>query len=90
MRQSLVWLISWLYYVSLICGAGALLGVSTHVLYGVFFVNEADFAFLAAFGFMNGLKYAGVWAGGAAIVLCVMRARRQYLAKQAVGEGESL
>jgi len=27
------------------------------------------------------LKYGSVWAGGFAIVLCVMRARKEYLAK---------
>jgi hypothetical protein len=49
------------------------------------FVDQPDYGFLAAFGFMNGLKYGSVWAGGLAIVLCVMRARKEYLAKHSQG-----
>lgn len=81
--QTLRWLIGWLYYVCLICLCGACLGVLTHVLYGLFFVEAPDYAYLSAFGFQNGLTYAGVWAGGAAIVLCVVRARREYLERHA-------
>jgi signal peptidase II len=40
----------------------------------------------AAFGFLNGFKYGSVWAGGAAIVLCVIRARKEFeLRKSEVG-----
>ncbi len=80
-KQSLCWLITWLRYVATICLVGAVLGVVTHLLFGLFFVDSPDYGYLAAFGFGNGLKYGSVWAGGAAIVLCVMRARREYLAK---------
>ncbi|MGJ8638200.1 MAG: hypothetical protein ACSHYA_02300 [Opitutaceae bacterium] len=80
------WLFAWLYFVSLICFIGAMGGVLTHVLYALIFEEEPDIAFFAAFGFMNGLNYGGVWAGGAAIVLCVLRARKEYLAAHGGGE----
>lgn len=75
------WLFAWIYYVAITCCVGAVLGVLSHVLLGPLFVDEPDFGYLAAFGFMNGFKYGGVWAGGLAIVLCVVRARKEYLAK---------
>lgn len=79
---ALRWGISWLYFVCLICLFGAIAGVLTHSVYACFFVSSPDWAYYASFGFLNGLKYGGVWAGGAAIVLCVMRARKQYLARE--------
>lgn len=82
LQQSILWLLGWLYYVCIICASGALLGMLSHLALGPLFVEDTDFGFLVAFGFLNGLKYAGVWAGGAAIVLCVIRARKNYLASQ--------
>lgn len=86
---ALHWLFTWLYYVLITCLIGALLGVATHVLFGLLFMDGADFGWLAAFGFMNGLRYGSVWAGGLAIVLCVMRARKEYLAKHGKEEETS-
>lgn len=80
--QIIRWLLTWLYFVSLICFAGALLGVLSHLLFAYFFQDAPDYGYLAAFGFSNGLRYGGVWAGGAAIVLCVLRARKEYLQRQ--------
>jgi len=81
------WLFTWIYFVLVICFIGAFLGVISHVAFGLFFMKGPDYAYLASFGLMNGLNYGGVWAGGLAIVLCVMRARKEYLAKHAE-EGE--
>ena len=39
---------------------------------------------MTALGYLHGLKYAGVWAGGSALVLCVIRARREFLEKQSL------
>ena len=76
------WLLTWVYYVCLICFIGAMFGVVTHVLFALIFRDNPDLFYFASFGFMNGLNYGGVWAGGAAIVLCVLRARKYYLAAQ--------
>ncbi|MGB0744743.1 MAG: hypothetical protein ACPGSB_09470 [Opitutales bacterium] len=86
LKGILHWLLTWVYFVALICFIGAAFGVLSHVLIGPFFVEEVDLSYLAAFGFLNGLQYGGVWAGGFSIVLCVMRARKEYLAKHP-GEG---
>ncbi len=81
--SALRWILAWLYFVCLICFFGAAAGVLTHVLFALFFKDHPDFGYFAAFGFLNGLKYGGVWAGGSAIVLCVLRARKEYLAREA-------
>ncbi|MGZ0654199.1 hypothetical protein ACWPKO_00350 [Coraliomargarita sp. W4R53] len=84
--RTIHWLLTWLYFVLIICFTGAMLGVLSHLLFGLCFMDDPDYGFLAAFGFTNGLRYGGVWAGGFAIVLTVMRARKEYL--QTHGESE--
>lgn len=79
--QTMRWLFTWLYFVLVICFLGAMLGVLSHTAFGLFFMDQPDRGYLAAFGFKNGLRYGSVWAGGLAIVLCVIRARKEYLAK---------
>ena len=76
------WFFTWLYFVLIICLAGAVIGVMSHLLFGLIFMDSPDYGYQAAFGFSNGLRYGGVWAGGFAIVLCVMRARKEYLQVQ--------
>lgn len=73
------WLFDWLYFVSLVCMTGSLLGVSSHLAFALCFVETPDYSYYAALGFLHGLKYGSVWAGGVAVVLCVMRARNEYL-----------
>ena len=77
--KGLGWLGHWAYWVALICFFGAVAGVATHTLYGLFFGAGWGLGYYAAFGFLNGLKYSSLWAGGAAIVACVMRARREVV-----------
>jgi hypothetical protein len=84
--QIFTWLLTWLYYVLIICIVGAMLGVVTHILFGWIFVGSPDYRYLASFGFSNGIRYGAVWAGGLAIVLCVMRARKAYLLKKTASE----
>jgi len=83
---ALRWLFLWVYYISLVCFAGASLGVVTHFTFAIFLRPGADFAYYAALGFTNGLKYGSVWAGGAGIVLCVIRARREYMSRHSLSE----
>ena len=54
----------WLYFVCLVCFAGATLGTVSHVLFGLCFVETPDYGHLAALGFLHGLKYSSLWAGG--------------------------
>ena len=81
-RKIIRWFFTWLYFVLIICLAGAVIGVVSHLLFGLIFMDLPDYGYQAAFGFSNGLRYGGVWAGGFAIVLCVMRARKEYLQVQ--------
>ncbi|MGJ8650442.1 MAG: hypothetical protein ACSHX4_08785 [Opitutaceae bacterium] len=83
------WLVLWIYYVAIICFIGAMAGVVTHLLFALLFREHADLGYFASFGFMNGLNYGVVWAGGASIVICVIRARNDYMAKQTAEEGVS-
>ena len=80
--QIVRWFFIWLYFVLIICLAGAFIGVVTHLLFGLIFIDTPDYGHLAAYGFSNGLRYGGVWAGGLAIVLCVICARKEYLQAQ--------
>jgi len=88
--SALNWGFIWLYYVCLICFFGALAGVLTHLGYALFFVEQPDYGYFVAFGFSNGLTYGGVWAGGAAIVLSIIRAHRNYNARHALGMKEAV
>ena len=80
--QIVRWFFIWLYFVLIICLAGAFIGVFTHLLFGLIFIDTPDYVYQAAFGFSNGLRYGGIWAGGLAIVICVIRARKEYLQGQ--------
>jgi hypothetical protein len=84
MRSALRWVFGWAYYVCLICLSGAALGVLSHLLWGWCFYDDFDPVYMTALGYLHGLKYAGVWAGGSALVLCVIRARREFLEKQSL------
>lgn len=83
LKIALRWIMDWLYFVSLICLAGASVGVVTHFLFAVCFVDSPDFGYYASLGFLHGLKYGSVWAGGVAIVLCVIRAHNEYIQNKA-------
>lgn len=79
MGRVMYWLFTWSYFVLIICLAGACIGSLSHLLFGLCFLDDPKYWNLCIIGFSNGLRYGGVWAGGSAIVLCVMRARRQHI-----------
>ncbi|MEC8613790.1 MAG: hypothetical protein VXY17_00100 [Verrucomicrobiota bacterium] len=84
LRQIIRWFFIWLYFVLIVCLAGAFIGVVTHLLFGLIFMDTPDYGYQVVIGFSNGLRYGGVWAGGLAVVLCVIRARKEYLQAQVV------
>jgi hypothetical protein len=86
-QSILHWIFTWVYFVCVICFIGAMAGVATHVLFAFLFQEQADYAYFASFGFLNGLKYGSLWAGGLSIVLCVIKARKKYLVRHGVAEG---
>ena len=73
------WVSIWIYFVIIICLAGVLLGMLSHLLFGFCFMNDPDYWHLARFGFSNGLRYGGVWSGGLSVVLCVILARKEHM-----------
>ena len=73
------WVSVWIYFVFIICLAGVLLGILSHLLFGFCFMNDPDYWHLARFGFSNGLRYGGVWSGGLSVVLCVILARKEHM-----------
>ena len=77
------WIALWLYYVSVVVFCGTAFGVLSHLLFARLFLDAPDYFYIAAFGFLNGLKLSGIWAGGLGIVLCVMRAYRIRQANEA-------
>ncbi len=81
-RKIIRWFFTWLYFILIICLAGAFIGVVSHLLFGLIFMDMPDYERQAAIGFSNGLRYGGVWAGGLSTVLCVIRARKEYLQAQ--------
>ncbi|MFL2832522.1 MAG: hypothetical protein ACJ0BK_02785 [Coraliomargaritaceae bacterium] len=81
-RKIIRWFFTWLYFVLIICLAGAVIGVVSHLLFGLIFMDMPDYERQSALGFSNGLRYGGVWAGGLSIVFCVIRARKEYLQAQ--------
>ena len=76
------WIFGWVYYIALICFLGAMVGVFSHLVFALLVVEKPDYGYYASLGFIHGLHYSGVWAGGASIVICVIRARREFLSNQ--------
>ena len=76
------WLVTWLYFVSIICFLCTLIGVITHLLFALLFITNADIVYYVALGCMHGIKYSSLWAGGFAIVLCFMRGYKKFNTKK--------
>lgn len=69
----LFWICCFLRYVVLTLLLGSLVGALLFLVLGGIFSNFSAL-FLLKKGLVTGFKYAGVWAGGLGIVLCVMKA----------------
>lgn len=79
LQCSLRWCFLWLFYVFLICFLGVLIGTTSHLLWGWSFGSHLESADLALKGCLRGFQYSGLWAGGLSVVICVMRARKEFL-----------
>jgi len=58
--------------------AGGLLGAGLFVAVGLLFGLDYPVGFLARKGALNGAQYAGIWAGGLAIVACAILGHRRH------------
>lgn len=74
----------WLYvYICVTIVTGALLGAIAFAAIGALTHPDMDVLRRIELGLMDGFFYSGMWSGGLAIVLCVMRAHRLNAARSA-------
>lgn len=74
----------WLYvYICVTVATGALLGAAIFAAIGALTHPDLDILRRIELGLMDGFYYSGMWSGGLAIVLCVMRAHRLNAARNA-------
>lgn len=69
------WSAHLLCYTALILSLGTVVGACLFPLLGPLFVDSPLFALMKK-GAWTGFRYAGVWAGGTAIVLCFIKGNR--------------
>lgn len=70
------WLWWFIAYTIIILEIGAIAGALLFATIGALTHPQMDIILRAEMGLADGFLYAGVWAGGIAIVLCFMRAHR--------------
>lgn len=75
-KNGIYWLFLFFYYVFLILAIGSLAGAFLFATLGILFSEKSLLALLKQ-GIGTGFRYAGIWAGGLAIVLCFMKAGRK-------------
>lgn len=76
LKTSAYWLTFFLYYTAIILTVGTLAGACLFPLLGPLFV-DSPFLALMKKGAWIGFRYAGVWAGGTAIILCFIKGAKQ-------------
>lgn len=79
-KNTAYWIFHFCKYTATTLLAGTLLGLFSFYLLGSVF-TEYEPSFLLKKGSDIGFRYARVWAGGISIVLCIMKARKNYLNK---------
>ena len=70
------WAAQLLYYIAIILAIGTIAGACLFPLLGPLFVDSSVWALMKK-GAWTGFRYAGVWAGGSAIVICFFKAGRK-------------
>ncbi len=78
LRRALYWSGVWCAIVLAIVGAGALLGALFWAGLGVPLGSELDVSGRFGYGASVGWRYARVWAGGIAFVLCFIKAHERF------------
>lgn len=80
------WLGAFLLYLSATLLLGGVIGAGLFLSIGALTHPDVPVVDRLSRGFYDGFLYAGVWAGGLAIVLCVMRGHREHRQKAAEEE----
>lgn len=78
LRVALYWVAVWLAIVVAIVAVGALLGAVCWLVFGVPLGSELNWSDRLAYGASVGWRYARVWAGGIAFVLCFIKAHEGF------------
>lgn len=78
LKTSLYWVGFALAVSLLIVALGAALGAAVWCLLGPALGSEADVSGRLAYGASLGWRYARVWAGGLAFVLCFIKAHERF------------
>lgn len=93
MISKLKWLAYWtgwlLFYVAVVMLIGGVVGMLVSPIIAWVFRFDMTWSDLLAKSFSMGARYAGVWAGGIALVLCFRRGRHRWLARQSQLSPES-
>lgn len=88
---SVVYWAWWLFvYIAVVLVVGSAIGALLFATVGALTHPQVDVMRRIEVGLQDGFLYAGLWAGGLAIVLCVMRAYRQREQRHAPQDAEAV
>lgn len=76
------WLGAFTLYLSATLLLGGLIGALLFLIVGAITHGDIPVVQRLSHGFVDGFLYAGIWAIGLAIVLCVMRGHREHTANK--------
>lgn len=77
LKTGLYWIFYFLVCCATILSAGVVLGSVAFVIVGQMLPKDYETLFLLKKGAWVGFRYAGIWAGGVSIVLCIMRFKKK-------------
>ena len=69
------WLVIWILFVTLICGAGALVGGILFPIVGLILGMKLSVVEMIKNGLFDGVFLAGIWAPAVSLVVCLMKSR---------------
>ena len=86
-KSGSMWLLRFSFYTGIILAMGTLIGSLGFIVIGSLFIKGYTCEFLLKKGAWIGFRYAGVWAGGAAVVLCCMKAKKMGDKRSQLADG---
>lgn len=85
--KSISYWISWfVFYLAAIVACGGIIGSVLYAIVGMLSHPDLHWTLRLQYGFSDGSKYAGVWAVGLSLVLCVMKGYKKACAKSTAAE----
>lgn len=77
-REGAYWAAVWAVITGAIIAAGALIGAVLGVVHGLAFGSDSGLGGSLRYGVSLGWRYARVWAGGVAFILCFVKAHEKF------------